>query len=512
MLTYNNISPNDQCGPESVSSLIQRIKKNLEPCFSNINVEGEITNISSAANKGGRRVSSHWYFALKDPITGSQIDCVVFAYLTPYMNFEPTNGLKVIASGKISIYDKAGRMQLVINKLNLAGLGALELKFRQLKEQLDKEGLFDDSLKRTIPSFPKNIGVIASLGGLAINDIITQIKGSHFNGQVIIYPALVQGIDAPQSLINQIKAANYDEICDVLIIARGGGSYEDLFCFNDENLVRTLRKSNIPIISAIGHTEDESLCDYASDLRAATPTEAGALVAHYYRSSYDQLPSLEQWFQNTIQSIIGNHLNNLKLLDNQLLNASPSRYINSQLDQLKSIDLQLINNISQNLTNQKHNIEVSAQILNRYHPENKIQELKNKINVQHNIILGTITSKFDKFNLQLSSLTNNLKTVNPKIKFKEQVNLLSERFQVLRELILNQLEKHNKTLIKTSVEFNDLNPLISPRFIKSITQKDENVVTSVKEVKTGDRITTYLKDGKINSVVTEISELPGNNN
>lgn len=488
----------------SVSDLVETIKYNLECSFPSVSVEGEITNIPASSSQGRYR-NAHWYFSLKDtdPARSSQINCVLFAQYLQYLNFYPENGLKVIATGKVSVYDKSGRMQLIITSMQMAGRGALELRFRQLEEKLRNEGLFDSALKRPIPPFPLNIGIITSSSGLAVNDIITKIHGNHYPGTIIIYPALVQGLDAPQSLIDQLNAANSDGICDVIIIGRGGGSYEDLFCFNDENLVRTLRHSAIPVISAIGHTEDESLCDYAADYHATTPTDAGVYVARNYAASYQQMPEISNWFMQRILNIFQKHNHGLKFLENQLFNSSPQRYITLQQEKISVACDALERTIIHHLEKIKNDLELSSQVLSRYHPDNRIQSLKERLEFLTTLLINRMESYMEKTNNTLQSKKDSLFAFTPERRIEANYYHLNNRRQHLKDLISRMLEAKNRELSETSVSFSNLNPLISPRFMKTITEKDDKVISSVKELQKGDVITTRMKDGKVVSVVSE---------
>lgn len=233
-----------------------------------VEVKGEISNLRISNN--------HLYFSLKDD--QSEIRAIMFASSARTLSFMPTDGMKVIVSGSINVYQKGGTYNINVRKIEDAGLGDLYLKFLELKEKLEKEGLFSEELKRPIPEYVKSIAVITSATGDAINDIVSTVQKRFPLTKIYLYPALVQGVDAPRSLINSLNRANKDALADVIIIGRGGGSFEDLSCFNDEQLARTIRNSLIPVVSAVGHEADFTIADFVSDKRAPTPTGAAVVV------------------------------------------------------------------------------------------------------------------------------------------------------------------------------------------------------------------------------------------
>lgn len=255
----------------SVSQLSRLIKDLIEGCdlLSGIAVRGEISNLTV-------HPSGHMYFSLKDE--ESLINAVMFRSAASKLKFLPKNGMKVILYCSVVTYAKMGRYQLQVTAIEPDGIGALYLAFEQLKSKLAKEGLFDKERKKPLPKIPSRIGLITSPTGAAVRDMI-RILGARFPyAEVFLYPALVQGIEAPESLRRGIAFFNERRPVDVIIIGRGGGSMEDLFAFNDEALARAVAASAIPVISAVGHETDFTICDFVADLRAATPSNAAELA------------------------------------------------------------------------------------------------------------------------------------------------------------------------------------------------------------------------------------------
>ncbi len=237
--------------------------------LSDVFVSGEISNLK-------RHSSGHTYFSLKD--AKGQISAAMFKWQAQYLRFAPANGMKVIAHGKISLYEAGGQYQMIVSSLQPDGIGALYAAYEKLKARLEEEGLFDAERKRALPRFPARVGVVTSKTGAAVRDIINVISRRWPACEIIIAPVQVQGEDAPPQIVRAVQQLNACSACDVMIVGRGGGSIEDLWAFNDESVVRAVADSQIPVISAVGHETDFTLCDFAADMRAPTPSAAAELA------------------------------------------------------------------------------------------------------------------------------------------------------------------------------------------------------------------------------------------
>ncbi len=258
----------------TVTALSRMIKEAIQQALpGSIKVLGEVSNLS-------RPTGGHIYFTLKDE--SSEVRCVMWRSDATKMKFDPVDGLEVIATGEIEVYEPRGQYQLYVRRLEPRGVGALELAFRQLKERLEKEGLFDSSRKRTIPRMPRTVAVITSPTGAAIRDILQTLTRRYPSVRVLVYPAKVQGDEAAAEIADALRRINLAREklggVDVMIVGRGGGSLEDLWAFNEEAVARAIFASEIPIVSAVGHEVDFTIADYVADLRAATPTAAAELV------------------------------------------------------------------------------------------------------------------------------------------------------------------------------------------------------------------------------------------
>ena len=285
----------------SVSQITDLIKEILETSFRTITIEGEISNWRPSA-------AGHIYFTLKD--NAAQIKAVIFRGAAMKLNFRPKDGDKVRCTGSLSVYAPQGNYQIIVNTMEIAGAGNILQMLEERKRKLAAEGLFDDSRKKPLPAMPKTIGVVTSPTGAAIRDILNVTKRRNPGMNIIVLPAIVQGDGAAQTICKMIEIANFYELCDLLIVGRGGGSLEDLLPFSEESVVRAVAASRIPTISAVGHEIDWALCDYAADRRAPTPSAAAEMAVPLLADIQQNLATYKDNFYN----IIKQHTNNARLM------------------------------------------------------------------------------------------------------------------------------------------------------------------------------------------------------
>lgn len=305
----------------TVSQLNARIRAQLESDYRDIWVEGEISNLS-------RPASGHLYFTLKDD--AAQVACALFkgnSYRLSLPARELANGLAVRVHGRATLYEPRGNYQLVLDQIEAAGIGALEAELKRRRDMLAAEGCFDAARKRPIPPAPRQIGIITSASGAAIHDALTTLRRRNPLVGVIIYPSLVQGEQAPAQLIRQIETANRRGECDTLLLIRGGGSLEDLWAYNDPNLIRAIAASAIPIISGVGHETDVTLADLAADLRAPTPTAAAAHSCPDLGSSFQHLARLKEQLHGATRRRLQNAQQHQQTLAHRLHQQNPQRQI-----------------------------------------------------------------------------------------------------------------------------------------------------------------------------------------
>lgn len=263
-----------------------------------VSVTGELSNCKVYYSSG------HMYFSLKDEKCA--LSGVMFRQFAQSLKFTPEDGMKVVVSGYVSVFEREGKYQFYAERMEPDGAGSLAVAFEQLKKKLSAEGLFDPEKKRPLPQFPKKIGVITSEYGAAVKDIFNVLGRRYPLAEVVFCPAVVQGPTAPPSVIEAIEKMNSLGDIDTLIVGRGGGSAEDLWCFNDERLVRAVASSGIPVISAVGHETDFTLCDFAADLRAPTPSAAAELAVPDISDLADTLATLKKRMNNSVVSYFGN--------------------------------------------------------------------------------------------------------------------------------------------------------------------------------------------------------------
>lgn len=287
------------------SEINRGIRVLLEAQYRNIWLEGEICNFK-------RHSSGHLYLSLKDD--KAQIAAVFFSGQNRYMKFEPKDGLQVVVFGKISLYEPRGQYQLYIERMEPKGMGALQLAFLQMKEKLEKEGLFDRSRKRPIPQFPQTVGVVTSATGAAFHDILNVVNRRFSGTTILLYPVQVQGEGAAPQIARAIREFNAYGGVDVMIVGRGGGSMEDLWAFNEEIVARAVYDSKIPVISAVGHEIDWTICDLVADLRAPTPSAAAELVVQNRADLQRRLDDVQCRIKTAVSGIMDEKKNTLEIL------------------------------------------------------------------------------------------------------------------------------------------------------------------------------------------------------
>ncbi len=275
----------------TVSELTTQIRGVLEPRFTQVWVVGEVSNYRPAS-------SGHAYFSLKD--SGSSISAAYFGWGAKRRSFELKDGLQVLCRGKVTVYQPRGTYQLSLEHIEPLGAGALQVAYEQLKAKLQAEGLFDAAKKRTLPRFPTSIAVVTSPSGAAIQDMLNILKRRAPGIRVTVVPALVQGAEAPAQVLAGLEAANRWNLGEIVVLARGGGSIEDLWGFNDEQLARAIRASKLPVISAVGHEIDFTIADFVADLRAPTPSAAAEIVSGHWVDAVTRLRDSNQRLRNGI--------------------------------------------------------------------------------------------------------------------------------------------------------------------------------------------------------------------
>ncbi|MGB0948108.1 MULTISPECIES: exodeoxyribonuclease VII large subunit [Pseudoalteromonas] len=430
----------------TVSRLNREIRTVLEQGFASLVLTGEISNFIAPA-------SGHWYFSLKDD--KAQIKAAMWRGNNRSQSYRPENGAQVTVKARVSLYEPRGDYQLIVEHMEPAGEGQLKQEFDALKMRLAAEGLFSSAYKKPLPQNINRIGVITSATGAAIKDILTVLKRRAPQLEVIIYPAMVQGKEAHIHLINQIELANARNEVDILILGRGGGSLEDMWCFNHEQLARAIHNSDLPIISAVGHEIDTTISDYVADMRAPTPSAAAELVS----------PNTQELHSKVTQLI--NRLNNA--------------FKHSIADK-RALATQL-----------QHR-------LNLCHPRNQLNQKAQRLDELSIALQQAMQSRLYQQERTLNNLTPRLMRQSPDKKLAQASHQLSQLQARLNQAIQQQLQQANNSLALQASKLDSVSPLNVLARGYSITKTQQGkVVKSVGQIKTGDVLVTELVDGSVKS-------------
>lgn len=436
----------------SVSRLNSEVRLTLELQFQTLWLQGEVSNFVAAA-------SGHWYFSLKD--SAAQVKCAMFKMANRNSSFRPQNGQQVLIRARISVYEPRGEYQLLAEFIESAGAGLLKQQFEQLKAKLQAEGLFDPARKKLLPAQVQRVGVITSPTGAAVRDIVTVLNRRAPGIEVVIYPSQVQGETAAAQLRNMLSSAIRRNEVDVLIIGRGGGSLEDLWCFNDEALCRAVAACPIPIVSAVGHEIDFALTDFVADVRAPTPSAAAELV------SPDQSHLLDRILQ----------------LKNRLLQAQRSR--------LQHAAPKLLN-LSQRLL--------------ALHPKRRLQQQQQRLDELQLRLTASAKRAMQSAQQQQLYLDKSLRQLSPAktlLAHTQHINQLERRLVNAQQL---QLKQSKQQLAQLSSQLNTVSPLATLARGYSITFDDtQQVLTSSTQLKAGDKVAIKLAEGGFDAEVIKLT-------
>jgi exodeoxyribonuclease VII large subunit len=400
----------------TVSELTREIKDILEMQFADILVEGEISNLRVPP-------SGHIYFTLKDDL--SQIRVVLFKSQARSLRFSPEDGLHVICRGRVSLYEKRGEYQLILEEMEPKGIGALQLAFLQLKERLEKEGFFDPSRKKTIPMLPQKIGIVTSPTGAVIRDMLQIIERRFENVHLLVYPVRVQGAGAASEIAEGIEYFNEQMEVDVIIVARGGGSLEDLWAFNEEEVARAIFYSQIPIVSAVGHETDYTISDFVADLRAPTPSAAAELVVKDKREIKNTLRFLESRLGNEVFQILQEGKTHLSHLKKRL--KDPRKTIEEYFLRVEDLFNRFLF-LSSWIVNRKREkqLHLHEGLLIRT-PNQKVKSLRRFISENEKRLLQTIKHSIESWRQRLEGMMGQLESLSP-------LSILQRGYSITRKI------------------------------------------------------------------------------
>lgn len=432
----------------TVSRLNSEVRLLLENEMGIVWLVGEVSNLTMP-------VSGHWYLTLKD--SQAQVKCAMFKGNNRRVTFKPQNGKQVLVKARLSLYEPRGDYQLIIESMQAEGDGRLQQEFDHLKMSLAAEGLFAQTAKKALPEQPKCVGIITSKTGAALFDILNVLKRRDPNLPVIIYPTLVQGTNAAIQIAQAIGRANSRNECDILIVGRGGGSLEDLWCFNEEIVARTIAASQIPIVSAVGHEIDVTIADFVADVRAPTPSAAAELVSRDLSSQLQIVSHQKRRLRSAIERYLSQQQKRLSTYQFRIEKQHPQLQLNTQSQRLDDLNQRLESHMQQRLERNQYKIENLSLRLSNLSPARKVHQDKQRIETLKRRLLDSMDR-----------------------------NLLMQRHQ----------------LALAAEKLDTVSPLATLKRGYSITRNASgSLITSTQQVHTGDTITTRFVDGEVQSIV-----------
>lgn len=357
----------DADAPQSVSELTQKIRALLVKNFSAIRVRGEISGLR-------RQSSGHAYFSLKD--ANAQIPCVIWAGTLRALKTPLRDGMQIVAAGTLDVFPPHGKYQLIIKHFRDEGLGRLQEAFEKLKRKLAAEGIFDESLKHALPAFPQKIAFVTSPTGAAIRDFISILKRNAWRGRLFVVPATVQGKGSAEQIVRGIELANSLRELDLLVVGRGGGSLEDLWCFNEEIVARAVRASRVPVISAVGHQIDFTLSDFAADKRAETPSAAAELISVAYSEIANRYENAAGALEDFAERALRERAQRIDLLESKLAQFSPQNRLKLAREQLAGTALRLENALATAIARSREKLAHANFALEKSSPTHRVQLAK----------------------------------------------------------------------------------------------------------------------------------------
>lgn len=435
----------------SVSQLNSGVRLLLEGQFSSVWLTGEISNFTQP-------VSGHWYLTLKDE--NAQVRCAMWRMKTTRVSFRPQNGMQVLVRASVSLYEPRGDYQLILESMHPAGEGLLQQQFEQLKSRLAAEGLFAQHLKKNLPHFCKSVGVVTSSTGAALQDILQILKRRDPSLKVVIYPTAVQGKEAADEIVQIIELANLRQEVDVLIVGRGGGSLEDLWCFNEEKVARAIFNSNLPIISAVGHEIDVTIADFVADVRAPTPSAAAELVSRD---------------QNELQQRLFHQRQRLEMAFDYFFNQ------------------------------QKHRLQRLVLGLQHQHPQTQLQLQQQRTRQLQQRLHVAMLRRMEKTQQKWTALSQRLANNPLPYQLQQRSQQLQQQKVRLDFAVKNMLQRRQHHFAQACGKLDGLSPLKILARGYSITENAQGVaLCSVKQMQLGEQLKTRLADGIVVSEVKTI--------
>lgn len=436
----------------TVSRLNQSVRLLLERELGQVWISGEISNFTQPA-------SGHWYFTLKDDT--AQVRCAMFRNSNRRVTFRPQHGQQVLVRANITLYEPRGEYQIIVESMQPAGEGLLQQKYEQLKAKLAAEGLFDQHFKQPLPSPAHCVGVITSKTGAALHDILHVLKRRDPSLPVVIYPTAVQGEDAPEQIVRAIALANARQECDVLIVGRGGGSLEDLWSFNDERVARAIFASRIPVVSAVGHETDVTIADFVADLRAPTPSAAAEIVSRNQLELLRQVQAMQQRLEMSMDYYLAGRNRRFALLNHRLQQQHPQLRLARQQTVLERLQQRMQNALDTQLKRASARQQRVMQRLNQQNPQPRIHRAQSRVQQLEYRLSQNIRDRLSTTRERFGSAITHLEAVSP-------LATLARGYSVT-------------------------------------TSPAGEVLKKTRQVKVGDKLTTRLNDGWVESEVSNVT-------
>ena len=516
------MSFNFQAGPETgrnvftVSRLNREVRLLLEKGLGVVWVEGELSNFSAPS-------SGHWYFSLKD--RDAQLRCAMFRLKNAALGFTPKAGQQVLARGRISLYEPRGDYQLIVEHLEEAGVGALKREFERLKVKLAAEGLFALERKRSLPKFPRRIGVVTSPSGAAIRDVLHILRRRFPPASVLIYPTPVQGAASVPAIVEALETASARAECDVLIVARGGGSIEDLWSFNDERVARAICASSIPVVSGIGHEIDFTIADFVADARAPTPSGAAELVAPDRNACLEALARTSERMSACMRREFRSVNARFEAVLSRLKLVHPGVRLSQQVQKLDELEQRLAGAVTREIRTIETRVNSTAKRLNQAHPGQRLVQQVRRLEDLEQRLAHSMRASVHSDASRVSDLFTRLVQHSPgqlvrefrlkhaafdsrlrhawKEYYARQEQRLSQSARALEQIPKAYFAAKENRLGLAIKTLNTASPLATlARGFAMVTRPDGTIVTDASSVSVGDEIQASLANGKLTARVT----------
>jgi len=477
----------------AVSRLVREARGVLEGSFPLLWVEGEISNLAMPA-------SGHIYFTLKDE--AAQVRCAMFRNRNRQLRFVPANGMQVLLRVRVTLYEGRGEFQLVVEHMEEAGSGALQRAYDALKHRLGKEGLFDQAFKKELPAIPMSIGVVSSPDGAAVHDILTVLKRRFPAVNVILYPVAVQGGNSVQQIAQAIELADQRQECDVLILSRGGGSLEDLWSFNDEQVARAIFACTLPVISAVGHEVDFTIADFVADIRAATPSAAAEIAVPDSAEWLKKLQSYHQRLTRLVTDYLKNESRHIHYLQQRL--PSPQTKIEQQLQRVDRLEQQCHRSYLQLINNKRQKLDYWAVRLK--HPQAKIEAQYYKLANLNDRLQQVVKQKLARLHTQFSVVNQRLQLATPAAEINNQFHNVTQLKKQLHSSMQQLMQKHQTNLSQQIRTLAAVSPLSTLERGYSITTAMDSgkVLRHTDDVELGQDVNIQLQQGQLICRVKEV--------